>query len=255
MVRSVLGEVGFQDLAWRVLDSRYFGVPQRRRRVFILARRGGGRHAAEILLEPEGGGGDFEASEEARARSSLLAESGVVQALDRKGGGADDNEAQAGHLIAGTVRSHVRPGSNDWGGIIGPEVAAPLTKGSAVGEGVSVPGRRQEDDWNLVGASPDPDRVREASGIPGRVDVGAFNLRGRDEGAQAEPDDLASLRASSGGSSRSYIYGDAEPRDRCAFDPLPDFPRYAACGDAVTVNVAEWIGNRLRERAQEEGSK
>lgn len=29
-------------------------------------------------------------------------------------------------------------------------------------------------------------------------------------------------------------------------DPLPDTPRYAAMGDAVTVNVIEWIGLRIR---------
>jgi hypothetical protein len=30
-------------------------------------------------------------------------------------------------------------------------------------------------------------------------------------------------------------------------NPKPDGPRYAACGDAVTVNVAEWIGRRLMQ--------
>ncbi len=29
-------------------------------------------------------------------------------------------------------------------------------------------------------------------------------------------------------------------------NPKPDGPRYAACGDAVTVPVAEWIGRRLQ---------
>lgn len=35
--------------------------------------------------------------------------------------------------------------------------------------------------------------------------------------------------------------------DRCALDLRPDGPRYAGCGDAVTANVAEWIGRRLNE--------
>lgn len=43
----------------------------------------------------------------------------IVQALDTKRGGPDDNEAQAGHLIAGTLRDHVRPGSNTDHSIIG----------------------------------------------------------------------------------------------------------------------------------------
>jgi DNA (cytosine-5)-methyltransferase 1 len=50
-----LDDLGY-DVAWRVLDARWFGVPQRRRRVFLLARRAGtaGPHPAAILLEPEG---------------------------------------------------------------------------------------------------------------------------------------------------------------------------------------------------------
>lgn len=32
-------------------------------------------------------------------------------------------------------------------------------------------------------------------------------------------------------------------------NPLPDGRRYAACGDAVTANVSEWIGHRFEEAA------
>ena len=39
--------------AWRVLDSQFFGVPQRRRRIFALTDFGGER-AGEILFESEG---------------------------------------------------------------------------------------------------------------------------------------------------------------------------------------------------------
>jgi site-specific DNA-cytosine methylase len=28
-------------------------------------------------------------------------------------------------------------------------------------------------------------------------------------------------------------------------DPRPDSPRYEACGNAVTVPVAQWIGERI----------
>lgn len=56
-----LADLGFHDLAWRVLDSRYFGTPQRRRRVFILGRRGVGDRAARLLLESDGGDGHLAA--------------------------------------------------------------------------------------------------------------------------------------------------------------------------------------------------
>lgn len=51
-----LGECGYLS-AWRILDSQYFGLAQRRRRVFIVASFGNGR-AAEILFESEGLFGD-----------------------------------------------------------------------------------------------------------------------------------------------------------------------------------------------------
>ena len=42
------------EIAWRVLDAQYWGVPQRRRRVFLVADFGTAtRCAGEILFEPE----------------------------------------------------------------------------------------------------------------------------------------------------------------------------------------------------------
>ena len=41
------------QIAWRVLDAQFFGVPQRRRRVFLVADFGG-QCAGEILLEQQG---------------------------------------------------------------------------------------------------------------------------------------------------------------------------------------------------------
>ncbi|MDL2324524.1 DNA cytosine methyltransferase [Ruminococcaceae bacterium OttesenSCG-928-A16] len=40
------------DIAWRVLDSRYFGVAQKRRRIFLVADYRGQR-AGKVLFEPE----------------------------------------------------------------------------------------------------------------------------------------------------------------------------------------------------------
>ena len=39
-----------REIAWRILDAQYFGVPQRRRRVFAVASAGS-LHPAEILFE------------------------------------------------------------------------------------------------------------------------------------------------------------------------------------------------------------
>ena len=55
------------QIAWRVLDAQYWGVPQRRRRIFLVADfAADGRCAGEILFEPEGMSGDPAMGEGAR---------------------------------------------------------------------------------------------------------------------------------------------------------------------------------------------
>lgn len=280
-----LGDIGFHDLAWRVLDSRYFGVPQRRRRVYILGRRASGDRARAVLLEPESGGGDFAPSREAGTRVAATASRGshgagvsppgrrqeddenIVSALDCKRGGADDNDAQAGHLVAvvgreerdrdrrdgqdadrrrapelqpqqpadhqqevapaivkryakstdsdasdalvaGTVRSHMRPGSNSSDVVLGEQ---PRRGRGEPDRDVAQDGRREG-----------------GPGLPGSED--------RLDGTPSDPD---GVRAPSGLS--------GWPHDPEQVDPRPDGPRYAAMGNAVTVNVAHWIGSRLAE--------
>lgn len=196
-----------------------------------------------------------------------------------------------------------------------PEVAAPLTKGSATGEGVNVPGRRKEDDENLVAFSFEPRFARNDRGAPEEEMVGPLKAQsgrsGRGDGApmvftqnqrdevrdldgvagalNAEPGSHqdnyvaynvvpesgqgAHLRASEAqvGLALSALNGQAHDRVTLAAtaasvrrltptecERLQGFPdgwtqlgdtsdsrRYAALGDAVTVNVAEWLGRRL----------
>lgn len=59
-----LADAGFPYIEWRTLDSRYFGVAQRRRRVFLVAGTADPRRAP-VLLEREGSAGDSAPSHEA----------------------------------------------------------------------------------------------------------------------------------------------------------------------------------------------
>lgn len=63
VVLNALDELGY-GLAWRVFNSQFFGVAQRRRRVFIVGRFGE-PCPREVLFESEGGGRDSQAGGEA----------------------------------------------------------------------------------------------------------------------------------------------------------------------------------------------
>lgn len=54
IVLKALDELGY-GVAWRVLNSKDFGIPQQRRRVYIVAIDRDPRAAAEVLFEPECG--------------------------------------------------------------------------------------------------------------------------------------------------------------------------------------------------------
>lgn len=267
-----LGELGY-GYAWRVLDAQHFGVPQRRRRVVIVGHLGAPWGApAEVLLEPEGGRGDSAAFRGAgsgvarpskgRARGGrvagtlpghhgrMTAEDALTQpvaALTATGvgtSGADDNQAQAGHLIACVTGDHTHAltaeghdASEDGTGRGCPIVAATLTAGTSR-PGTSAPGRRQEDDYNLVAFDP------KAGG--NSTSSGAF-----EDGTGITPT-LAGQRPHA--ISTRTIVRRLTPLECERLQGAPDgwtdtgqadSPRYRQLGNAVAVPVFEWVGRRL----------
>ena len=81
------------EIAWRILDAQYFGVPQRRRRVFLVAGSRN-RRIAEILFERPGESRDFKKGKTSEKESSAFIESSfgtyresdVGGTVKRKGG-------------------------------------------------------------------------------------------------------------------------------------------------------------------------
>ena len=80
-------------IAWRTLDAQYFGLAQRRRRVFVVASARNGFDPATVLFEWDGMRRDTAPSREAGKAVAALTSTGVGTC------GADDNQAQAGHLL------------------------------------------------------------------------------------------------------------------------------------------------------------
>ena len=70
------------EIAWRVLDAQYWGVPQRRRRIFLVADFGTAtRCAGEILFEPESVRRNTAACERTRKGIAAGAERGTRTAV------------------------------------------------------------------------------------------------------------------------------------------------------------------------------
>lgn len=146
-----------------------------------------------------------------------------------------------------TLRSEGHDASEDGSGRGTPLIAAPLTKGSATGEGVNAPGRRQEDDVNLVAYA-----LRKDPGGTGQghnTNYVAGPLGGGNDGIGRRSEDDPNLVAHSGVrrlTPRECERLQALPDDWTLIsEKTPDSRRYSALGDAVTASVAEWIGRRL----------
>ena len=89
-------------IAWRVLDAQFFGVAQRRRRVFVVASARDGFDPSAVLFELNSLRRNSPPSREAEKAIAALTARGVGTC------GADDNQAQAGHLlpVVGSLAAH-----------------------------------------------------------------------------------------------------------------------------------------------------
>lgn len=170
LVIRTLADLGY-GVAWRVLDSRHFGVPQSRTRVFIVGTLGDPKTAGSVLFEPECGDRN---SSKSRPNGEKSVSPFAISVGDAK-------------------RGFVK------------KLAHCLYAESA---------RHTGTDWSRNYVSYPQGEVRRL------IPLEAERLQGFPDGW-------------------TYLPRYAENPDKL------DSARYHACGNAVTVNVIEWIGERL----------
>ena len=177
LVLREMADIGY-GVAWRVLDSRYFGVPQSRKRVFIVGSLGGPAAAGAVLFEPERSNGD----------------------PSPRGPNGKKPVSPFQICVGDPQRGFVK------------KLAHCLYAESA---------RHTGTDWSRNYVSYPTGRVRRLTPLE------AERLQGFPDGWTIPPG----------------APGESEQSDS---------PRYHACGNAVTVNVAEWLGRRLKVVIEEE---
>lgn len=236
---GALVELGY-GVGYRMLDARYFGVPQRRRRVFILGDSSGGRAGAERAAEV------LSVGSRCRRHPPTGVEAGPGVAAG----------ARPGVDIARTVVGTAGKRHDEDIDTLVPRVANGL-RASDGHHGYGSP--RGDGGDNLIGSSPDPGRMRAPDGLAGRPHdrdrvADTLNSGGNNGGFRTEPDGSVT----SGYAPRDVVdalhgpTGNKEPlflSDGMTTDPLLplglDSHRYRCCGNGVVSDVAEWIGLRL----------
>lgn len=230
-------------VAWRILDARYFGVPQRRRRVFIVARRadsfGDTRAAGRLALRTliEGGGGDSTPGWPPRQETA-----GGVGAGAPSGGGKPIAFYTKGGGQEGFARAD--------------GVSQTLTK--IADTGISIAFRkskraqtdRDDETWVDDGAANTLNRFDLGDTRTTHLIANALDRQAGgpdDNAAQANhlvPDEMTVRRLTPVECER--LMGLPDNWTAPEGVKAPDSKRYAACGDAIVTLVAYWIGQRIR---------
>jgi len=204
-----LGNMGY-GWAYRVLDSQWFGVPQRRKRVFVIGYLGDRNLATEVLFKSESVCRDSKKGKEKGKRITGTAEdsSGIsstrrpehttVGALcaDSHPGAYSGQDAYTGRLIATTSY-----GTDLYNGAITGDIAVPLTnRADGTGTGPT---------------------VMQSKAVRRLTPIECERLQGF-------PDKYTEI-----------------PWRGKTSDQCPDGPRYKALGNSMTVPVMRWIGERI----------
>ena len=259
---AVLGPT--REIAWRVLDAQFFGVPQRRRRIFAVASARAIR-PAEILFERQGQAGHPAAGSEAGQDPAAFVESSfgaykqsTVCGTVRASGGAVQGGSETllacrmrgfGDYIqdntAGTVKARDHKDATDLIVIHGRQ--DPCTSDKAFTLDCQHSGNTNVVciHGNIINKN--PEGTSGGNGMGAIQDGTSYTLTTTDRHAVSDglqvrrlmPVECERLQGFPAG--HTQIPWRGKPAADC-----PDTLRYKAIGNSMAVPVMRWIGSRIR---------
>lgn len=274
VILEALDEFGY-GVAWRVLDSQYFGVPQRRRRVFIVASLGNMR-CGQVLFESESMPGDFAPSKKEReATASTFTIRTGTQGSGGRGNLALDDGAMtlggqpqwvANTLAVGSSKAHSDITSGQQDG----NVVLCMASGQANAEVLSERSpaltllHEQPVVWAVGHSGGETlkfnEKVNTINAQTGSETTAMFNgvwqfwPHNDEYRPVGDTSPTVSAAFGTGGNNMPFVGVRRLTPTEC--ERLQGFPdgwtasqsdtqRYKQMGNAVTVNVIEWIGERI----------
>ena len=273
-----LVEFGY-GVVWRVLDSSHFGVPQRRRRVFIVGHSRSGA-AAQVLFERDGGGGHPAPGGSAgqAIANSPAGIAGTVSSKWAKGTGGPAGD-EAYNLIAFEPRYY--SGRDGMAGapnpLTGPLKSTDYKAGDSQQHVFAFTNRHGQHDHVTETLRAGSHAALPPLAMPHEIDP-VYYSHDRIDRFVDESDRIRAIQSDAKSSTaQEHIYfkpnavvnslEHARPTKailpagvrrltplECErlqsfpdgwTEPQSDSARYRQLGNAVTVNVAEWIGRRI----------
>jgi DNA (cytosine-5)-methyltransferase 1 len=259
-VLGEMGELGARDIAWRVLDAQWFGVPQRRRRVFVVCDLGGER-AAEILSLAQGLLGDSPPRREAGQRPS-----GRLSARTQGGGGLGTDSELDGGLVAARMVAFGEYAMDGTASTVkardykdATDLVAHTLRGEGfdasedgTGRGTPLVAFSCKDYGADAGEIAPTVRAMGHAGshanAGGQVAVcfrsGVRRLTPREcERLMGWPDDHTLYSQPLRLEGNRWVRLDKPPKEQA------DGPRYKQCGNGVVASVAQWIGQQITDHS------